>query len=113
MMESVGSATDPPPIDLPRIDSALLARFRMSDHLTIWLTCRRSCNATEPKNYLTGKVSPHPRAEGGQVQPAWAAFCLSGIFAYDNSINTSGFCSAIRNNASAGPLGFRRPCSQS
>ena len=32
---------------------------------------------------------------------------------YANSKNTSGFCSAIRNKASAGPLGLRRPCSQS
>ena len=32
---------------------------------------------------------------------------------YNNSVNTSGFCSAIRNKASAGPLGLRRPCSQS
>jgi hypothetical protein len=33
--------------------------------------------------------------------------------AYDNCINTSGFCSAIRNKATAGPLGLRLPCSQS
>ena len=33
--------------------------------------------------------------------------------AYANCINTSGFCSAIRNKAIAGPLGLRLPCSQS
>jgi hypothetical protein len=32
---------------------------------------------------------------------------------YVNSKNISGFCSAILNNAKAGPLGLRRPCSQS
>lgn len=32
---------------------------------------------------------------------------------YDNCVKTSGCCSAILNNATAGPLGFRRPCSQS
>jgi len=33
--------------------------------------------------------------------------------AYESSVNTSGFCSAMRNKATAGPLGLRRPCSQS
>lgn len=37
----------------------------------------------------------------------------SGSFAYEISMNTSGLCSAIRNKATAGPLGLRRPCSQS
>jgi len=32
---------------------------------------------------------------------------------YESSVNTLGFCSAIRNKAAAGPLGLRRPCSQS
>ena len=35
------------------------------------------------------------------------------LFAYDKCRNTSGFCSAILNKATAGPLGLRLPCSQS
>ena len=37
----------------------------------------------------------------------------SALDNYASSKNTSGFCSAILNKASAGPLGLRRPCSQS
>ncbi len=40
-------------------------------------------------------------------------FLALRLFCYDKRRNTSGFCSAIRNNATAGPLGLRLPCSQS
>ena len=51
-----------------------------------------------------------------RVHAVLGSFFTTGfplLFAYDNCLNTSGFCSAILNKATAGPLGLRLPCSQS
>ena len=46
------------------------------------------------------------------LRPGWMG-SMRERSSYTSSMNTSGCCSAIRNKASAGPLGLRRPCSQS
>jgi hypothetical protein len=45
--------------------------------------------------------------------PVLAGSSVGNDFCYKRSAKISGFCSAMRNSATAGPLGLRRPCSQS
>lgn len=54
---------------------------------------------------------PRGRTGGDRVDATGGSYINSKC--YEICRNTSGFCSAIRKSASAGPLGFRLPCSQS
>ncbi len=67
----------------------------------------------------TGKMLRRRKMLGIAPESPASGACFVGqflalrLFCYDKRRNTSGFCSAIRNNATAGPLGLRLPCSQS
>ena len=74
-------------------------------------------NRQTPADSLLGRgstPSEHATARVQSTSPLTPLLKERGIrFGYVNSINASGFCSAIRNKATAGPLGLRLPCSQS
>jgi hypothetical protein len=44
-----------------------------SRRLTVWLTCRRLNKTRLRKTTFSTKWPPHPRAEGGQVEPVLGA----------------------------------------
>ena len=86
--------------------------------LVLQVSCTQSYRTAIPTPILAEVPKLLVRGEKHRlaVETSPGVECHAGVAYYDlndKCINTSGFCSAIRSSAMAGPLGLRRPCSQS
>ena len=96
-------------------EQLIFQRRGLTACVTRWRVRRENAALTEPtsshRKLLEKRADSHQ--SGARIVRQFCDLKIPFLFAYDKSKNTSGFCSAILSNATAGPLGLRLPCSQS